>query len=169
MNWLWRGDNLWWDRWIHVWYNKPEYVQIISWNDYGESHHIGPVFEKAMVAFTTGRAPFNYALDRPHDSWRMFLPHFIDMYKGGAPAITKEGLNVWYRLNPGRACSTGGTTGNHAAQVQTEGNPSDFAQDRVFFSALVAGNKDLVARVKIGGADFGNAMFDSHPADYVGL
>src|SRR5205809_622181 len=96
-NWLWRGDDLWWDRWIHVWYNKPEYVEIISWNDYGESHHIGPVLEKAMVAFTTGRAPFNYALDRPHDSWRMFLPHVIDMYKGGAPTITKEGLNIWYR------------------------------------------------------------------------
>lgn len=31
-NWLWRGDSLWFDRWINVLYLQPEYVQIITWN-----------------------------------------------------------------------------------------------------------------------------------------
>ncbi len=73
-NWLWRSDSLWFDRWVHVMYLQPEYVEIITWNDFGESHHIGPLRANAYVAFdsTHGNAPFNYALDRPHDGWRTF-------------------------------------------------------------------------------------------------
>jgi hypothetical protein len=42
-NWLWRGDSLWVDRWNQLIAGEfqPEFVQIISWNDYGESHYIG--------------------------------------------------------------------------------------------------------------------------------
>lgn len=29
-NWLWRGDDLWYDRWVEVLYNQPEFVEIIS-------------------------------------------------------------------------------------------------------------------------------------------
>ena len=33
-NWLWRGDDLWYDRWSQVLQLQPEFVQIISWNDW---------------------------------------------------------------------------------------------------------------------------------------
>ncbi|KAM0634217.1 hypothetical protein ACHAPW_002761, partial [Verticillium nonalfalfae] len=33
-NWLWRGDDLWFDRWQQVLYVQPEWIQIISWNDF---------------------------------------------------------------------------------------------------------------------------------------
>ncbi|KAI3118779.1 CAZyme family GH71 [Penicillium roqueforti] len=56
-NWLWRGDDLWYDRWVEVLYNQPEFVEIISWNDYGESHYIGPLYDYAMEAFTIRKAP----------------------------------------------------------------------------------------------------------------
>ncbi|KAK2770088.1 hypothetical protein CKAH01_04431, partial [Colletotrichum kahawae] len=82
-NWLWRGDDLWHDRWIQIVYNQPDYVEIISWNDYGESHHIGPLRDNAMGAFVTGKAPFNFAKNMPHDGWRMTLPFWIDYYKNG--------------------------------------------------------------------------------------
>ncbi|KAL7658372.1 Glucan endo-1,3-alpha-glucosidase agn1 [Aspergillus niger] len=52
----------------------PEFVEIISWNDYGESHYIGPVREKSMAAFEIGRSLFNYALGMPQDGWREMLP-----------------------------------------------------------------------------------------------
>lgn len=37
-NWLWRGDHLWFDRWQQLIMGElqPEFVEIISWNDYGE-------------------------------------------------------------------------------------------------------------------------------------
>ena len=42
-NWLWRGDDLWFDRWQQVLALQPDVVQIITWNDYGESHYVGPI------------------------------------------------------------------------------------------------------------------------------
>ncbi len=41
-NWMWRGDNLWFDRWQEVMFVQPEWVQIISWNDYGMSRVSDP-------------------------------------------------------------------------------------------------------------------------------
>ncbi|OHW95291.1 alpha-glucanase [Colletotrichum incanum] len=147
---------------------QPEYVQIISWNDYGESHYIGPVNNRAMVAFDIGEAPYNYALGLPHDAWRMFLPFIIDTYKAGKTSFTKEGLTVWYRRNPGRACSSGGTVGNNAAQVQAEGDPADFAEDKVFFTALLS--QFALPRVRIGdGGEWTNVAWSVAPDGGVGL
>lgn len=79
-NWLWRGDDLWNDRWEQVLYLQPEWVEIISWNDYGESHYIGPIVDKALGALEVGEAPYDYVSDFPHDGWRQLLPFYIDMY-----------------------------------------------------------------------------------------
>lgn len=144
---------MWFDRWTHVHFLKPEYVQIISWNDFGESHHIGPLpsRDSAYTAFTAkkGVSPFNYALGLPHDGWRIFLPFVIDRYKTGTSSITREGLSVWYRPHPAAACTTGGTTGNTASQLQTTFAPSSLAQDKVFFSALLTSAANVT--VTIGG------------------
>ncbi|KAL2125844.1 hypothetical protein VTI74DRAFT_2520 [Chaetomium olivicolor] len=53
-NWMWRGDNLWFDRWQE--------------NDYGESHYIGPIRNNALGAMRS--APFDYVSNMPHDGWR---------------------------------------------------------------------------------------------------
>lgn len=52
---------------MEVEYIQPEWVEIISWNDYGESHYIGPLNDKAYIAFTTGKVPYNYVRGMPHD------------------------------------------------------------------------------------------------------
>jgi hypothetical protein len=41
-NWLWRGDNLWHQRWNEVVDLQPELVEILTWNDWGKSHYISP-------------------------------------------------------------------------------------------------------------------------------
>ncbi|KAI3124048.1 CAZyme family GH71 [Penicillium roqueforti] len=94
-NWLWRGDDLWYDRWVEVLYNQPEFVQIISWNDYGESHYIGLLYDYAMEAFKIGKAPSNFATDMPHDvsiggvvqegSWTWVLDGKVGIYHGSVP------------------------------------------------------------------------------------
>lgn len=58
-NWLWNGDDLWYDRWQEVYEIEPEWVEIITWNDIGESHYIGPINSNAFGLFTSGGAPFN--------------------------------------------------------------------------------------------------------------
>ncbi|KAL0940422.1 glycosyl hydrolase family 71 protein [Colletotrichum truncatum] len=147
-NWVWRGDDLWYDRWAQVLDKKPAFVQIISWNDYGESHHIGPVRTNALEAFEVGEAPFNYALDLPHDGWRQFLPYLIDTYKGAiAATITEEGFMAWYRGSPALACGDGGTVANSASQSQRTIAVSQVVQDRIFFSALLTSAAEVTVSV----------------------
>ncbi|KAK1971059.1 hypothetical protein LY78DRAFT_699556 [Colletotrichum sublineola] len=47
-NWLWKSGDL-------------------CWNDYGESHYIGPLDNNQYEAFSVGDAPFNYVKGMPHD------------------------------------------------------------------------------------------------------
>ncbi|KAF7857093.1 uncharacterized protein EAF02_011326 [Botrytis sinoallii] len=155
-NWLWRGDHIWPDRWIQAMWWQPEFVEIISWNDYGESHHIGPLRDNAMAAFDIGEAPFNYALQ--HDGWRDILPFAIDMYKNNVSTITKEGVVVWHRLSPAAVCSPDNTTVNTASQLQIEFLPEMMLQDAVFFTALLAeGNNEF--NFKIGSMTSGIILY----------
>jgi hypothetical protein len=150
-NWAWPGDDLWHDRWQIVMTAQPEFIQIISWNDFGESHYIGPLVEKAFGAFAAdrGNPAFNYVRGMPHDKWRLFLPFLIDMYKNGVATITQEGVMAWYRLNSNKACGSGGTTDNTISQQQCETDPANVLQDKVFFSALLTSSATV--SVSIGG------------------
>ncbi len=42
-NWVFPSDLLWYNRWAEILQLAPQYVEIISWNDYGESHYVGPL------------------------------------------------------------------------------------------------------------------------------
>ncbi|CDM36417.1 CAZyme family GH71 and CBM24 [Penicillium roqueforti] len=165
-NWMWRGDHLWHDRWQQVLYIQPEFVEIISWNDYGESHYIGPLYDQAMEAFEVGEAPFNYATEMPHDGWRATIPFWADMYKDGTAEVTEETIIAWYRLTPGAACDSGGTSGNTASQLQVEFPPAEIAQDRIFFSAVLGSFSGAV--VSIGDWTQTVGWFDV-PDDDVGV
>ncbi|KAM0329895.1 hypothetical protein ACHAQA_004060 [Verticillium albo-atrum] len=166
-NWLWRGDSLWSDRWNHVWFRDPEYVQIVTWNDFGESHYIGPLDETQYEAFDRGNAPYNYVRGMPHDGWRLLLPYVIDTYKNGVATINRELLVGWYRLTPARTCGTGGTTGNTAQQMQTEYHPADVVQDKIFFSALLG--SDATVSVTIGGSAASDATWTRKPKGGIGI
>lgn len=150
-NWVWQGDDLWYTRWQQVLEMDPEYVEIISWNDYGESHYVGPIHENGMDVFRYGESPFNYAKGMPHDGWRQFLPYIIDLYKNGGKNanIDEEGIVAWYRLSPANACGAGKTTGNTEAQSQDLAKPGDVLTDKIFFSALLDTPADI--SISIGG------------------
>jgi hypothetical protein len=155
-NWLWRGDELWDMRWVQVAERQPEYVQILSWNDFGESHYIGPLWEKQMGLFEAGRAPVNYARGMPHDGWRRFLGFYIGVYTTGRVPQRigrgEEGVVVYYRTAPALACWSGGTTGNVASHGgQVEMPPQDVLEDEVFFSVLLDSDEGVWVVVEIGG------------------
>ncbi|KAF2437531.1 carbohydrate-binding module family 24 protein, partial [Karstenula rhodostoma CBS 690.94] len=145
-NWLWRGDDMWFDRWqqLIVGELQPEFVQIISWNDYGERQDLRYPFGPEY-----GKAPYNYVKNMPHDGWRQFLPFVIELWKTGTATVETEGITAWFRPNPATACSDGGTTGNTATQLQLEFQPQEIVQDKVFYSALLG--SDATVTVFIGG------------------
>ncbi|KZF22359.1 carbohydrate-binding module family 24 protein [Xylona heveae TC161] len=165
-NWLWRGDDLWHDRWQQVQFFQPDFVEIISWNDFGESHYIGPTHSSEYTTFALGKSPYNYADSMPHDGWRLFLPYLIDTYKNGIASITEEGLVTWHRLQPASSCTTGNTTGNAASELQSKYAPSEIVQDRIFYSALLA--SDATVTVTIGGV-VQSGSWEHVPADGVGI
>ncbi|KAI8286543.1 hypothetical protein K4K60_000334 [Colletotrichum sp. SAR11_57] len=163
-NWMWRGDDLWFDRWQQILWWRPEFVQIISWNDYGESHHIGPVRDKSLEAFTIGKAPFNFVL--PHDGWRDTLAFTIDMYKYNTTTVDSERLVIWYRPNPSTSCKDGGTSGNTASQLQLEFHPWNVAKDAIYFTALLTSSASI--EVTVGGVQQ-KASWSMTPEGGVGL
>ncbi|KAK3687975.1 mutanase [Podospora appendiculata] len=145
---------------------RPDFVEIISWNDYGESHYIGPLYDKAMEAFTIGKASFNYAAGMPHDGWRAFLPYLIDLYKLGTATVTKEGVQGWWRRAAAGACGHGDTTGNTASQLELEFAPTAILTDKVFFSALLGSAADV--SVTVGGTALA-AAWTWKPDDGIGI
>lgn len=168
-NWMWRGDDLWYDRWVEVLVVQPEIVEILTWNDFGESHYISPLDDQQYGPFSPGigNATYNYAENMPHDGWRQFLPYSIDLYKYGTASIDKEGLVVWFRPSNKDACSTGGTTGNTASQLQYEFSPKEVAQSKIFYSALL-GSSGATITVTVGGVVYPGAWKNS-PDGGVGI
>lgn len=111
-NWLWKGETLWIDRWKQILQLQPDLVQIISWNDFGESHYISslpPTIEPPEAV--------RYVADMPHDAFRNILPYFIDAYNAGQDTVipTVDSVYFWYRLSLKEQGQTGGTSGNNPA------------------------------------------------------
>ncbi|KZF20390.1 glycoside hydrolase family 71 protein [Xylona heveae TC161] len=144
-NWLWRGDDLWHDRWQQVIELQPALVEILTWNDFGESHYIGPIHSSGIPSGAE-----KYVNDMPHDNWRDMLPYYIAAYKSGnttLPEISTEKANLWYRVNPGHSGSSDGTTGNTPSQGQTVVDPTLVSQDKVFLSVLVNSPADVTLQI----------------------
>ena len=147
-NWLWRGDDLWHDRWQEVLQIKPALVEVVTWNDWGESHYIGPLPPSSIASASMPPGSW-YADNIPHNAWLNDLPYYIAQYKG-QPLPDESHVTVWYRLNPGTACSADGTTCNTASQGQTEVAPQDCDVDSVFFTAFVPSTATATVQVTIG-------------------
>jgi len=143
-NWIWRGDDLWATRWAQTVDVAPQFVQIVTWNDYGESHYIGPIPDPSEIP--TGSAP--YVLSSPHESWRALLPYYISKYKGTAYTIVRDQMTFWYRDAPVSGGLLGDVVGNNANLGQTELPASNMVVDKIFFSALLTSPGNV--QVQIG-------------------
>jgi glucan endo-1,3-alpha-glucosidase len=72
---------------------KPQLVQIVTWNDYYESTFIQPT---RLVETKVPRIP-----SEPHLGYYELLKYYISWYKSGfAPKISKDGIFYFYRTQP---------------------------------------------------------------------
>ncbi|TCD60933.1 hypothetical protein EIP91_009286 [Steccherinum ochraceum] len=101
-NFIYRGDNwLFAERWEALIANrtKVQFAEVISWNDYGESHYIGPV---------QGVQPMSQSWVNgfDHQGWLDLMQYYITAYKTGAyPAVARDRTFLWGRLYPVNATS----------------------------------------------------------------
>ncbi|GAB7347678.1 hypothetical protein MBLNU459_g5245t1 [Dothideomycetes sp. NU459] len=137
-NYLFRGDDLWHARWGEVVALQPAFVQLLTWNDWGESHYVGPLTGYA-AALPAGSAW--YVDYMPHNAWLNDLLHYIPAYKSASDAFAPAQdphFTVWYRLNPGTACSANGTVCLNQ-QTGATAAPQDCDLDAVYFTVFAAG------------------------------
>ena len=127
-NWVFPGNLLWYERWNEILNLSPQFVEIITWNDYGESHYVGPLSSKH-----TDDGNSKWANDMPHDGWLEMAKPFIAAYKAGSkkPSITEDKLVYWYRPTPkGLDCKSTDTYGSAP-------DGGDTMEDAVFVVALL--------------------------------
>jgi glucan endo-1,3-alpha-glucosidase len=72
-------------------------AEIVTWNDYGESHYLGPI---------EGAQPNSQAWvdGLNHTGWLDMTSYYATAFKTGAyPAITQDKLYMWARTHPAQA------------------------------------------------------------------
>ncbi|KAG6854668.1 hypothetical protein C0991_003316 [Blastosporella zonata] len=77
--------------------DQVDIVQILTWNDYGESHYIGPI---------KGAQPNSQAWvdGMDHTGWLNLTSYYAEAFKTGSyPAIEKDQLFMWSRTHPTQA------------------------------------------------------------------
>ncbi|KAH6617236.1 glycoside hydrolase family 71 protein [Chaetomium tenue] len=121
-NWYCSSESLWHDRWQQVLEVMPDFVQIITWNDFGESSYI---CDESSAQVVSGAE--SYIAGHSHTAFRAVLPYFITAFKSGTADIDWQGENTaiaWYRATPIRGqqhsetvWGQGGTvSANHGAK-----------------------------------------------------
>ncbi|KAJ7807622.1 glycoside hydrolase [Mycena olivaceomarginata] len=94
-------DWLYQSRWEEVLQLQPQFVEILTWNDFGESHYIGPLHGDDSPVYAGGPtgAP-HWVNGMPHDSWWDVAQLYISAFKSGASTPTTNELVYYYRPMP---------------------------------------------------------------------
>lgn len=85
--------------------HSPDIIQVISWNDYGESNNIAPV---------AGAQPGSEAWthDMSHEAFREMTYYFIGQWRDRQPAVGGAlRLWMWYRTHPADMIAPGDKVG----------------------------------------------------------
>ncbi|KAL0577673.1 hypothetical protein V5O48_004321 [Marasmius crinis-equi] len=111
-NWVFPGDLLLYHRWVEILALQPQFVELLTWNDYGESHYMGPLSSRH-----SDDGASKWVNDMPHTGWLTLSKAFITAYKAGANTlwpyfIDSDKLIYWYRTHPRDLnCDSTDTTG----------------------------------------------------------
>ncbi|KFA80048.1 hypothetical protein S40288_01860 [Stachybotrys chartarum IBT 40288] len=140
-NWYFNGDSLWFDRWQQAIDLLPDFVQIITWNDFGESSYISDVEPSQIVA---GANPYIDGFS--HAAFRSVLPYFIAAYKAGsrdvAPPTPPQAI-AYYRTTPLRAGPDGGTICGQSGSMSA----AECSGDVVSVITVTVDSTDIVVQV----------------------
>ncbi|CAH0041338.1 unnamed protein product [Clonostachys rhizophaga] len=121
-NWVFPGGSLIFDRWNEVLQKGFPMIEIVTWNDYGESHYIGPL---SSLHYDDGNS--KWTNDMPHNGWLDLSKPYIAAYKNKDTSvnkyITKDQIIYWYRRTlKSLDCDATDTTSNRPV----EGNENYF-------------------------------------------
>ncbi|KAK5709244.1 hypothetical protein LTR17_019969 [Elasticomyces elasticus] len=131
---------------------KPDIVEIITWNDFPESHYIRDLPATSGPASTELGDTGNYVYGQTHAAWRIMVQHYASWFKNGSPpTVTDDRVVFWYRIHPKGVPCSGGT--NNKGVVRNAAFPAD----AVFAWALVT--EDSTISMTVGSNE--NWTFDA--------
>ncbi|THH00598.1 hypothetical protein EW026_g1960 [Hermanssonia centrifuga] len=150
-DWVELSDTLWNYRWQQAINDvNPDIVEIVTWNDYAESHYIGDINPNVDLGTL---APL-YVDGFVHSPWRTVAQYYISWYKNGSPPpIGDDSVVFWYRAHPKDAVCTNGARPRNA----------DFPADAIFALALLSDNATI--SLDVGSS---HAQFDAGPGATIG-
>ncbi|WVQ97182.1 hypothetical protein IAU59_004292 [Kwoniella sp. CBS 9459] len=117
-NWIYRSDNwLYATRWesLIAMRDKVKSVEILTWNDYGESSYIGPI----AGALPSGSEVWTHGYE--HTALKSLTKYYSTAFKTGSyPTITDDEIVMWARPHPHDATASSDSTGRPAGWSYTE-------------------------------------------------
>jgi hypothetical protein len=158
-NWVFSSDFLWYDRLWNILETQPRFIELVTWNDYGESHYIGRLDSPHG---DDGNSQWVYGF--PHNGWLDMAVPFLEAYHDGAsdpaPYIKEDQIVYWFRPTlKGLDCDATDTTmedADNSTGNYFKGRPNGWEtmEDKVFVTTLlteaatlemtVAGNTETV-------------------------
>ena len=99
-----QDDAIFIDRWQHLLQLKPNLIEIVTWNDWGESSYVGPADNSRL-------SPSSYWDTLEHSAFLKMTSIFIKAYKAGQNNVTVDPADedvffFYYRLQPASTLGT---------------------------------------------------------------
>lgn len=135
-NYEYSNDDLYTTRWDNIIAEQPDFVQIISWNDFGESHYIGNIAGSLPYDSNNFQSSnWAYSPQFDHTALGSLTKYYIQAYKnkGSYPAVTTNTLLMWYRPHSINAVATNDPYGKPQCQSAT------CPVDNIYLTALLTG------------------------------
>lgn len=135
-NWVYSNDDLYTTRWDNIIAEQPDFVEIVSWNDYGESHYIGDIVG-SLPYDSNGvqSSSWAYSPQFDHTALGGLTQYYIAAYKNKAyPTVTSNSIYMWYRPHSINAVATNDPYGQPSCQSAT------CPVDNIYITALLTGS-----------------------------
>ena len=133
-----QDDAIFIDRFLDLLDIGPDFIEMVTWNDWGESSYIGP-------ADTTGSVPTAYWAGMDHSAFRNMVACFIKAFKSGQTKDTvtvdpaDEGVYLFYRLQPAQAMPAGGS-GNSSLPLPLD---SQYLKDQFYIVSFLSSPAEI--------------------------
>ncbi|RWA15045.1 hypothetical protein EKO27_g19 [Xylaria grammica] len=147
-SWYRNGETTLLERMNQILQLSPEFTEVITWNDAGESHYVGPSWPETV---TEEILQYGDTDAIPHSGWQPLISSFIDAFKDGASdtsaMVPSGGASfagaLWYR-GVLKSCVDNGGDGT------PRGNGG--ARDTLVYAVVLpAGSQGFQVRVSSGG------------------
>lgn len=99
-NYIFRSEDTWIKRWNDLINSDSDFAQVITWNDFGESHHVGPVNPAAAYPAFGGGNARDWTEGMSNEAFHHMLPFYVQWFKTKRqPEITGNSVYLWHRIH----------------------------------------------------------------------